>query len=127
MLRIILGVVAGFFVWSILWVGIDAVLKGVWAGYKENVEAMNFSPAMLIVPLILSAVCSIIAGFVAALIARENSKSPLILGALLLIVGIFVQMTVWEKVPLWYHLAFWILLIPMTVFGGKLIQLRNEK
>ena len=127
MLKIILGVVAGFFVWSILWVGTDAVLKAVWAGYKENVEAMNFSPAMLIVPLILSAVCSIIAGFVAGLIARENSKSPLILGALLLIVGIFAQMGVWEKIPLWYHLAFWILLIPMTVFGGKLIQLRNEK
>jgi hypothetical protein len=127
MLKIILGVVAGFFVWSILWVGTDAVLKAVWTGYKENVEAMSFSPAMLIVPLILSAVCSITAGFVAGLIARENSKSPLILGALLLIVGIFAQMGVWEKIPLWYHLAFWILLIPMTVFGGKLIQLRNEK
>jgi len=127
MLKIILGVIAGFFVWSILWVGTDAVLKAVWAGYKENVEAMSFSPAMLIVPLILSAVCSITAGFVAALIAGENSKSPLILGALLLIAGIFAQMGVWDKIPLWYHLAFWILLIPMTVFGGKLIQLRNEK
>ena len=126
MLKIILGVVAGFFVWSILWVGTDAVLKAVWTGYKENVEAMSFSPAMLIVPLILSAVCSITAGFVAALIAGENSKSPLILGALLLIAGIFAQMGVWDKIPLWYHLAFWILLIPMTVFGGKLIRMRNE-
>ena len=126
MLKIILGVVAGFFVWSILWVGTDAVLKAVWAGYKENVEAMSFSPAMLIVPLILSAVCSITAGFVAALIAGENSKSPLILGALLLIAGIFAQMGVWDKIPLWYHLAFWILLVPMTIFGGKLMQLRNN-
>ncbi len=127
MMKIILGIVAGFFVWSILWVGIDAVLKGVWTGYNESVEAMSFSPAMLIVPLILSAVCSIISGFVAALIARENSKSPLILGVLLLVVGIFVQMAVWDKIPLWYHLAFWILLVPMTVFGGKLIQLRNKE
>ncbi len=127
MLRIILGVVAGFFVWSILWVGTDAVLKAVWAGYKENVEAMSFSPAMLIVPLILSAVCSITAGFVAALIAGENSKSPLILGALLLIAGIFAQMGVWDKIPLWYHLAFWILLIPMTVLGGKLISQTNKE
>lgn len=126
-MKIILGIVAGFFVWSILWVGIDAVLKGVWTGYNESVEAMSFSPAMLIVPLILSAVCSIISGFVAALIARENSKSPLILGILLLVVGIFVQLTVWDKIPLWYHLAFWILLVPMTVFGGKLIQLRNKE
>ncbi len=127
MLKIFLGVVAGFFVWSFLWVGIDAVLKGVWAGYNESVEAMSFSPAMLIVPLILSAVCSVIAGFVAALIAKENSKSPLILGVLLLLVGIFVQMGVWDKIPLWYHLAFWVLLIPMTVFGGKLNQVRDEK
>ncbi len=127
MLKIILGVVAGFFVWSILWVGTDAVLKAVWAGYKENVEAMSFSPAMLIVPLILSAVCSITAGFVAALIAGENSKSPLILGALLLIAGIFAQMGVWDKIPLWYHLAFWILLIPMTVLGGKLISQTNKE
>ena len=127
MLRIVLGVVAGFFVWSILWVGTDAVLKAVWAGYKENVEAMSFSPAMLIVPLILSAVCSITAGFVAALIAGENSKSPLILGALLLIAGIFAQMGVWDKIPLWYHLAFWILLIPMTVLGGKLISQTNKE
>ena len=121
-MKIILGIVAGFFVWSILWVGIDAVLKGVWTGYNESVEARSFSPAMLIVPLILSAVCSIISGFVAALIARENSKSPLILGVLLLVVGIFVQMGVWKKIPLWYHLTFWVLLIPMTVFGGKLIR-----
>ena len=127
MLKIFLGVVAGFFVWSILWVGIDAVLRGVWADYNKSVEAMNFSPALLMVPLILSAICSIVAGFVAALIARENAKSPLILGVLLLLVGIFEQMGVWDKIPLWYHLAFWILLIPMTVFGGKLSQSRNNE
>jgi len=127
MLKIFLGVVAGFFVWSILWVGIDAVLRGVWADYNKSVEAMNFSPVLLMVPLMLSAICSIVAGFVAALIAKENSKSPLVLGVLLLLVGIFVQMGVWDKIPLWYHLAFWILLIPMTVFGGKLSQSRNNE
>ncbi len=127
MLKIILGIVAGFFVWSILWVGIDAVLKGVWVDYNRSVEAMSFSLAMLVVPLIISAICSVISGFIAAVIAKENSKSPLILGVLLLIVGIFVQMAVWDKIPLWYHLAFWILLIPMTVLGGKLIRLTNKE
>ena len=123
MLRIILGVVVGFIVWSILWVGVDAILRAAWTSYDESVKTMNFSSLMLIIPLILSAVVSIISGFVAALIAKENSKSPLILGVLLLIVGIFVQMGVWDKIPLWYHLTFWILLIPMTVLGGRL---RNE-
>jgi len=43
---------------------------------------------------------------------------------LLLIVGVIVQMGVWDKIPLWYHLTFWILLVPMTVLGGRL---RSEK
>jgi len=93
MLKIILGVLVGFFVWSILWVGIDAVLKASWTDYNESVEAMTFSSTMLIIPLVLSAFCSIVAGFAAALIARENSKSPLILGILLLVVGILCK---WE-------------------------------
>jgi len=122
MLRIISGVVAGFFVWSILWVGVDALLRAVWADYNRSVEAMSFTSAMLFVPLALSAICSIIAGFVAAKISRENSNSPFVLGVLLLIAGIFAQMSVWDKIPLWYHLAFWILLVPATVFGGKLAR-----
>jgi len=124
MLRIFLGIIVGFVVWSILWVGIDAVLRAVWSGYDESVKAMTFSSTMLMISLVLSAFCSIVAGFVAALIARENLRSPLILGILLLIFGIFVQISVWDKIPLWYNLAFWILLIPMTILGGRL---RTEK
>lgn len=120
MLRIILGVVAGFVAWSILWVGFDALLRAVWTSYDESVKTMTFSSSMLIIPLVSSAVVSIISGYVAALIAKENSKSSLILGILLLIVGIMVQIGVWDKIPIWYHLTFLILLIPMTIFGGKL-------
>ncbi len=124
MLRILLGVVAGFVVWSTLWVGFDAVLRAVWTSYDESVKAMTFSSSMLIIPLVLSVVVSIISGFIAALISKENSKAPLILGILLLIVGVIVQIGVWDKIPLWYHLTFWILLVPMTVLGGRL---RSEK
>ncbi len=124
MLKIILGVAAGFIVWSILWVGIDAILRSVWTSYDESVKAMTFNSSMLIVPLVLSAAVSIVSGFVAALVSKENSKATLFLGILLLIVGIFVQMSVWDRIPLWYHLTFWILLVPMTVLGGRI---RGEK
>ena len=119
MLKIIAGVVVGFIVWSILWVAGDAGLRAVWTSYDESVAAMRFSSAVLIVPLILTVIVSIISGYVAALISKGNGVAPLILGVLLLIVGIVVQLGVWNKIPLWYHLAFWILLIPMTVFGGR--------
>lgn len=120
MLRLILGVIAGFFVWSILWVAGDALVRVVWTSYDESVKAMSFSSALLVVPLILSIVCSVISGFVTALIAKESFLSTLILGVLLLLVGIFVQVSVWDKVQVWYHLAFLISLIPATILGGKL-------
>lgn len=120
MLRVILGVFAGFVFWSVLWVGVDAVLRALSPGYNASIEAMSFTTAQLIIPLVLSAVCSVAAGYLAALIARETTLAPWILGIVLLIVGIFVQMNVWDKIPLWYNLAFWILLIPATVLGGRL-------
>ena len=119
-MRIITGVVVGFIVWSILWVGFDAILRAVWTSYNQSVKAMTFSSSMLIVPLVLTAVVSIISGYIAAIIAKENTKSTLILGVILLVVGIFVQLAVWDKIPLWYHLTFWVLLVPMTILGGKL-------
>ena len=121
-MKTILGVAAGYIIWSILWVGVDALLRAVWTSYDQSVAAMSFSSSQLVVPLVLSAFCSIVAGFAAALIAKENGKTPLILGVLLLLTGIFVQMSVWEKIPLWYHLTFWILLVPMTILGGKLTR-----
>lgn len=120
MLKIILGVIAGFIVWSILWVTADAILRMISTTYEESARTMNFTSTLLIVPLVLTAIVSIISGFIAAVIAKENRKSPMILGVILLIVGVFVQMGVWEQIPLWYHLTFWILLVPMTVLGGKL-------
>ncbi|HSK71388.1 MAG TPA: hypothetical protein VK892_06810, partial [Pyrinomonadaceae bacterium] len=104
MVRLILGVIVGFVVWSILWVGGDAILGAVWTSYYESATAMSFSSAMLFVPLILSIICSVISGYIAALIAKEAFLSTLILGVLLLIVGIFVQMSIWDKIQLWYHL-----------------------
>ena len=38
---------------------------------------------------------------------------------LLLITGIFVQMSIWALMPAWYHLTFLALLIPVTLVGGK--------
>lgn len=131
MVRIILGVVAGFFVWMVLWGGSDTVLKAVspdwWGKNLKQMEDMlstgqsfKTDSSILILTLFRSIVCSIIAGFAAAFVAKENTKSTFILGILLLAVGIFVQWIYWDVAPLWYHLPFLALLIPMTILGGKL-------
>lgn len=130
MLRIILGVVAGFFIWSILWVGSEAVFSAISADWgktlKDFQEAVGnhtpyaLSSSILIILLIKSFIISIISGFVCALIARENTKSTVILSILLLLFGIFVQVMHWNYMALWYHILFLLLLIPMTILGGKL-------
>lgn len=131
MLRIILGVIAGFIVWSIVWIGMDALLSAIspdWFGriFNEFQNAVNrnepFTPPVAVsVYLIFQGVlCSLIAGFTAAAIAKENRKSTLALGVLLLIAGIFVEAANWNYFPIWYHILFLLLLIPATVLGGKL-------
>lgn len=133
MLRIILGAVAGFIVWSILWVGMGAVLSAIspdWYGKIQsefNAAVASHTPYALdwkivIWLLVQSVIVSLISGFTAALIAKENYKSTLLLGVLLLLFGIFIQSIHWEYLPIWYHIPFLLLLIPVSFLGGKLRQ-----
>ncbi len=129
--KIILGIVAGFIAWSVLWIGSDAILMTLLPGWYGSHQAefetavKNQTPftvdsMILIIGLIRSIIISIISGYLAALIAKENKTSTFCLGILLLLIGIFIQSIFWNYVPLWYHIPFLLLLIPMTILGGKL-------
>ena len=131
MLRIILGVVAGFIAWSIVWVGSDQVLISLspaWYGAHQvgfqaamfNQQPFTPDTSILLMHLVRSVLISIMAGFIAAVVAGENRRSPLALGIVLLLFGIAVQAMAWSYLPVWYHLIFLLLLIPMTILGGKL-------
>ena len=116
----ILAVIAGFILWSVLWVGGNALLTTIspeW--YGEGMKSDNSS--LLLFSLFRSVVFSLIAGYVAALIAPQNGFNvDIALGIFLLAVGIFVQAQVWKEIPIWYHLSFLVLLIPITIIGGCL-------
>ncbi len=133
MLKIVLGVVAGFVAWSILWVGSDQVLMMAspnWYGAHQlgfekavtNQEPFSADSTILIMHLFRNAIISIMSGFLAAFVAGENKKSPLGLGIILLIVGVLVEAMAWNYAPAWYHIVFVLLLVPMTIIGGKLKQ-----
>lgn len=131
MVRIILGVIAGFVVWSIFWVGSEALLvqlSPAWYGkhYAAAETAMvqgtslASDPLISFINLIRSFLTSIGAGYICALVAGEFRRSTLILGVILLAVGIAVEYMVWNLAPAWYHILFIVFLIPMTVLGGRL-------
>jgi hypothetical protein len=62
------------------------------------------------------------AGSLAALVAGENARAPLVLGFVLLALGILKAVMSWPYVPIWYHVIFTVILLPMAILGGKLIN-----
>jgi hypothetical protein len=131
MVRIILGVIVGFIAWSIIWVGGDegiAMIAPHWYGAHKlafekavfNKEPFDANFAILVLKLVHSIVASVLAGYLASFVANESKRTTLILGVLLLAVGVYFESTYWQQIPIWYHLVFLILLIPMTIAGGKL-------
>ena len=130
MVRIVLGVIAGFFAWAIVWVGSEKILSAIWPEFGthqrafeaaiENGGQFTADTRMLLTHIVLGSIVSVMSGFLAALIAGENKRAPLVLGFLLVAFGLLIVVLSWPYVPIWYHVIFTALLFPMTIMGGKL-------
>ena len=135
--RTVLAVIAGFFTWIIVWVGIEKILSAImpkWYGapqlafqhaVENRVDASGFTAEtrLLLSHIVIASIVAVISGFVAALIAREIKRAPLVLGLLLLALGLLKVVMSWPYVPLWYHVIFTALLLPLAIVGGKLKKL----
>ena len=133
MLRIVLGVIAGFIAWLIVWVASEKIISAVWPAFGVHQKAFeeaikNGGPftadnGALLIHIVLGSIVSLAVGSLAALIAGENSRAPLIVGILLLAMGILKAVMSWQYVPIWYHVIFTAILLPMAILGGKLINI----
>ncbi len=120
MVRNILSVLAGFAVWTVLWLTSNAAMAAAVPSAFAADGSTN-SAGMLVLLLVFSVVFSIVAGYLCAMLARQKPmRLAWILGVLLLVVGIVVQLQFWDVMPLWYHLIFLALLLPATLFGAKI-------
>ena len=131
MVRVVLGVIAGFFAWSIAWVGSETILSVIgpeWFGAHqrafqaaiENGGQFTADTTLLLTHIVLGSIVSVMSGFLAALISGENKRAPLVLGFLLLALGLLKVVLSWPYVPIWYHVFFTALLLPMAIIGGKM-------
>lgn len=135
MARIILGAIVGFIIWTIFLLVSDqlwTLFSPDWYGkfqtdFQAALESKTlFEPdaTILIIAVIRSAIFSFATGYIAALIAGEHFKSPLLLGIFLLAFGAFIHSMILNNVPVWYHLSILLPLIPLVLLGGKLWQPR---
>ena len=132
MVRIILGVIVGFIAWLIVWVGVEKIISALWPAFGTHQAAFQTAitdggqftadTTMLLTHIVMGSVISVMSGSVAALVAGENSRAPLVVGILLLAMGIAKAAMSWQYVPLWYHVIFTAILLPMALLGGKLVS-----
>jgi hypothetical protein len=127
MLRSILAVVAGNILWTVLWLGLNAVLASLYPQSFDGKSRIESVPLLLFI-LLCSVVLSVIAGYLTALIARRSEMAhAFALGLLQLALGIFFQTQSWNLLPVWYHLTFLALLIPANLLGGQWRLMQKTK
>ena len=121
------AVAAGFVLWSAVFLGGSAGVRTLLPEVHDDSGATRDTAALLC-HLLASAIASLLAGFLTArLRARWAPIGPVktrgsvwALALLLLAVGIPVQVSAWQSLPVWYHLTFLGLLVPLTVLGGRI-------
>jgi hypothetical protein len=119
MARTILGVVAGLAAWATIVVVAGGIMRRSWPEYASVADAMTFTLPMLFARLAISALATLAAGLVSAIIARQSILARLMPGVLLLVAFIPEHFRLWDKFPVWYHLTFLLSLVPLTYLGAK--------
>jgi|SRR5581483_3015996 len=120
---VIAALVTWFFVATVL----NLALRAWWPHYHEAETTFNFTLAMKLSRLVLGAISSLGAGFVAAWIGKAQTRAATITGIVLL--GLFIpgHYLLWNKFPVWYHLTFLVSLLPLTLLGAALNHKTGRK
>ena len=108
-------------VWGVLWVGAAQIATVVVPdAFDEN--AIPTASWLLGVFVVISIGLSLLAGWLGGKIApKAIMRHVMILGIIQLLIGIGVQASVWDQMPVWYHLVFLAFVLPMHLIGGRAV------
>jgi len=119
-MRAVIGVIVGYAAWTAVFLGAGALLAVLYpderAAFDDGGDYRATVPLLL--SLVSSVVASLAAGFSTAAIAGKRG-AVLVMALLLLATGIGVQASVWSRMPVWYHLVFLALLVPVCLAAGR--------
>jgi len=112
----------GLFAWVVISSVGDRLLRMGWAAYAAAEPTLTFTLGMMWTRLLLGAVSTLGAGYVAGYICERHRGTVQFLGALLLLLFLPVHYRLWTRFPLWYHLLFLGSLVPLTWLGAEMRQ-----
>jgi hypothetical protein len=122
----ILSVVAGLAVWLSIVIGAGEIMRLSWPAYASVAAAMTFTLPMLTARLSISALATLATGFVTSIIAPHSMFARLLPGVILVIAFIPQHIMLWDRFPVWYHLTFFLSLVPLTYVGGTISSALRE-
>jgi len=126
-LKTVGAVIAAVVTWFLVATVLNLALRAWWPHYHEAETAFNFTIAMKLARLVLGAISTLSAGFVAAWIGKSRMGSATLTGIALLCLFIPGHYRIWDKFPVWYHLTFLVSLLPLTLLGAALNHRASRK
>ena len=121
-MRSIAAVVGGFVAWWVVATVGNFAVRALIPGYADVERALNFTLDMQVARLVTGALASLVAGWVAARIARGSGRAVWALVIALLALFIPVHYGMWDRFPPWYHLIFLASLVVATLAGAALVR-----
>ena len=122
MWRTLLSIVAGLVAWGVIVTLLNFGLRAAIPDYHAAEATLQFTLAMKIGRLGEAALTSVAAGAVVGWIAPSKRWAPWAAGLIILAMFLPVHVSLWNRFPAWYHLAFLVPLAPLVVFGASLVR-----
>lgn len=126
MWRTVLAVVLGLVAWALVVSVFNVTLEHWFAGYKQAEPVFAFTLPMKVARLLEAAVTSVIAGAVAGAVAPASRYAGWITGAVVLALFLPIHVQLFDRFPIWYHLAFLVPLAPLVALGAALVTSRRH-
>jgi hypothetical protein len=127
MWRTIGSIIAGLVAWVVIVTLLNFGLRAMLPGYHAAEATLQFTLAMKIGRLTEAAISSVAAGAIVSMIAPSKKWAPWLVGLIILAMFLPLHLSIWDKFPAWYHLAFLVPLAPLVAFGGTLTRLQKRE
>jgi len=101
---------------------LNFVPRVAWPAYAAVEPSLDFTLAMMIMRLLMSAASSLVSGYVAAW-AGHGERAGWISGLLIMLLFLPDHISLWARFPAWYHLTF---LISLPLLGWAGAKLRKQ-
>jgi hypothetical protein len=120
MWRTIASIVAGLVAWAVIVTLLNFGLRAAIPDYHAAEATLQFTLAMKVGRLTEAALTSVAAGAIVACVAPSKKWTPWLVGFIILGLFLPVHVQIWNRLPIWYHLAFLLPLAPLVAVGASL-------